>query len=186
MPKEGIALDMPCGNGRVSGQVDRDRLKIVGMDFSPDMLKGFRDTFGFPCVRADIFNPPFGSNRFNVILCIRFFQHQRDIRKVLQSASNMLKPGGAIIFETYLWSLKAFWWVDWVYKGGRVFAHDAKDVKEAASGLPLEVEGQEYCFLLSPFIYRFLPRGMVRFLDQIEKKMPNKWKTVTFWKLKKV
>jgi SAM-dependent methyltransferase len=184
-PNEGLALDVPCGYGRVTARLAAKGLKVFGLDYSPEMLKMFQNETGKNPVRGDIAQLPIKPESLDMVASIRFLHHYQDLEFYLTHLAAVLKNGGSLAFETYRWSPKAFSFVNALSKGGRVYLHNPETVRAVAEKLSLTIEVQKSAFLLSPFIYRFLPKFLVLILDRIEKRISDSFKTVVFWKLVK-
>jgi ubiquinone/menaquinone biosynthesis C-methylase UbiE len=74
----GIALDVPCGGGRMSRLLHSHGFQVTAGDLSPAMLSIARDRtagLGIDVVRADVENLRFPDRGFDVSFCFRLFQH---------------------------------------------------------------------------------------------------------------
>jgi len=78
--REGYALDIPCGTGRLSHLILRNGYRWIGSDISLEMMmesrkktKGFEDSFWN--IRTDAERMPFKDNSVDCILSIRFIYH---------------------------------------------------------------------------------------------------------------
>ncbi len=73
-------LDMPVGYGRFVDDLRRHGGYVVGGDHGEAMLGLCRETFGaeLPLVRLESDALPFADDSFDIVTCIRLFQHLHD------------------------------------------------------------------------------------------------------------
>ncbi len=134
----GAALDLGCGDGRLSALIDADELTLV--DVSDVALQ--RAARRLPAAAAIALTPdaalPLPDNTFDLVLCAETIEHVRDIQLLLSEARRVLRPGGRLALTTP--------------------AHSR------LTGLDVLTRGFEHRFPpLSPHL-RFLTRGSLRAL----------------------
>lgn len=99
----GTALDLAAGSGRNSIALARAGWRVVAVDFSVTGLHtlaqiALRDRLPIATVAADLEQSvPFHANAFEVILNISYLD-----RSLLPQLKSALRPGGAILFDTFL------------------------------------------------------------------------------------
>jgi len=99
----GIALDIAAGTGRNSIALAGAGWQVVAVDFSSPGLRGLaelarRHRLVISPVFADLEETfPFRANTFDVILNVSYLD-----RALVPHLKSALKPGGAILFDTYL------------------------------------------------------------------------------------
>ena len=73
-------LDMPVGYGRFLGDLMRRSDRVIGSDHQLAMLELSRETHGneLPVTCNDCAALPFADDSFDVVTCIRLFQHLHD------------------------------------------------------------------------------------------------------------
>jgi SAM-dependent methyltransferase len=182
LPAFGRALDLGCGTGRLTRALAQ-RGATVGLDGSGAMLARAQANQLTALAQGDAFALPFADASFDVVTALRLVFHFVDAEKLLCEAARMLAPGGAILFDTYLWSPRAWLPLDKVRWGGGVFVHSPRQIEETAQRLGLRVASREFCFLFSPYLYRRLPLLIVHWLARIEAHWPRDLRARVFWKL---
>lgn len=96
----GVALDLGCGDGRLSARLDAGELTIA--DVSDVALQ--RALRRLPAARAVALDPdaplPLPDNSFDLVLCAETIEHVRDVQLLLSEARRVLRPGGSIALTT--------------------------------------------------------------------------------------
>jgi ubiquinone/menaquinone biosynthesis C-methylase UbiE len=119
---EGLALDLPCGCGRLFPLVSEFVGRVVEGDWGLDMLRIARQTQLAPgegvaavpalgYVRATALQMPFGSNRFDLVVSVRLCHHIREHHERLQYLRELLRISRRWVVFTYFdfHSLKNRW-----------------------------------------------------------------------------
>jgi O-antigen biosynthesis protein len=100
LPRVGHALDLGCGDGRLTAAMGADRLTIA--DVSQVALE--RASAAFPEARAVELTPdaplPFDDTSFDLVLCAETLEHVRDVQLLLSEARRVLRPGGTLALTT--------------------------------------------------------------------------------------
>jgi SAM-dependent methyltransferase len=102
--REKRVLDAGCGAGRYAEVLSRWGGNVVAMDLSLAVEACYRnlgDRENVTVVQADIFNPPFEPESFDVIVSIGVLHHTPDPRQAFRSLVGLLKPGGLIGIWVY-------------------------------------------------------------------------------------
>lgn len=183
IPDSGEVLDVPCGIGRLT-TILNNKYHTTGADYSVEMLNVYGHLYN-NSVKADAGNLPFPEKSFDVVVSLRFFIHYGDIRPFLREFKRVIKDDGFIIFERYKWTPLVFNIFQSIL-GGKTFIHKKRKLLQILKEERLELVEQKSCFLFSPFVYARLPFLMVRFLDRIERLLPDAFKVDDYWKIKKV
>ncbi len=105
----GDALDLGCGDGRLTTALDADALTIA--DVSPVALQRASARVG--AARADAgrtapaaveLDPdaplPLPDNAFDLVLCAETVEHVRDVQLLLSECRRVLRPGGRLAVTT--------------------------------------------------------------------------------------
>lgn len=58
--------------------------------------------------QADIRKPPFATGSYDFVVCLGVIQHTPNPEESVRSLWNMVKPGGALIFDHYRWKLRNY------------------------------------------------------------------------------
>jgi ubiquinone/menaquinone biosynthesis C-methylase UbiE len=96
----GAALDLGCGDGRLSALLDAEGLTLadvsdVALDRAARRLPGAR------VVALDPDAPlPLPDNAFDLVLCAETIEHVRDVQLLLSEARRVLRPGGRLAVTT--------------------------------------------------------------------------------------
>ncbi|MCK9920540.1 class I SAM-dependent methyltransferase [Frankia sp. AgPm24] len=96
-PEAKRALDLGCGEGRVSRHLLRAGVDVVGLDISPYLVRKALD--GDPPLRtilADGTDLPFRSGVFDLVVASMSLQDITDAPKAIGEASRVLEPGGVL------------------------------------------------------------------------------------------
>jgi len=100
-------LDLACGYGRNSVECAKSRLKVFGLDLSPELLslaqrKGSENGYKIPFVRGDMRDIPF-YDKFDAVLSLftsfGYFESDVENEKVIRAVARALKVGGLFLFD---------------------------------------------------------------------------------------
>jgi SAM-dependent methyltransferase len=96
----GRALDLGCGDGRLTGELDASELTAA--DVSPVALERARRRL--PEARIVELGPdaalPFDDGSFDLVLCAETIEHVRDVQLLLSEIRRVLRPGGTLALTT--------------------------------------------------------------------------------------
>jgi ubiquinone/menaquinone biosynthesis C-methylase UbiE len=115
LPPKAQVLDLPCGTGRMIGNITKLGLQYTGGDISPHMIEEARkEAVGNPnvvgFVQADLEKLPFADNSFDCIIIWRILHHQADpaVReRILAEAARVTRSWVLVSFH-HLFSATAF------------------------------------------------------------------------------
>ena len=98
------ALDVACGSGKLTAQLARvagDGGRVVGLDFSPEMLEvARRDHPGLEFVEGDALKLPFDDATFDATTMAFGLRNLADPVEGLREMLRVVKPGGrAVVLE---------------------------------------------------------------------------------------
>ncbi len=175
-------LDLACGTGRLTRELAAGA-NIVGTDFSAAMLAHAQENSRAAFVPADAFTLPFAAASFTSVVALRFVFHLPTPATFLQEVKRILMPGGTVVFDTYLWSPRAWLPLDRGRWGSQVYAHAPRQVAQLATDLGYRVSTCQTGFLFSPYLYRLLPLPVVKQFDHLEGRLPARLHARAFWKL---
>ncbi len=182
LPASGRVLDLGCGTGRLTRELAR-RGEPVGLDAASAMLSRARASAEADFVRGDAFSLPFAAESFDAVVALRVAFHFKALSRLLAGMRRVVKPGGALVFDTYLWSPRAWLPLDAAHWGAAVYIHSPEQVQDAARKHGLEIAAETPCFLFSPYLYRRLPLSVVQLLARAEPRLPLRLHARVFWKL---
>ncbi len=92
-------LDVGCGTGQLTAEIAQFGAEVVGIDFSPEMIRTARENF--PQVRfevADAAALPY-SQEFDVVISNAALHWVRDQQGAIASIARALKSGGRLVLE---------------------------------------------------------------------------------------
>jgi len=96
----GPALDLGCGDGRLSAELRAEEL--VAADVSQVALERARARL--PSARTVLVAPdgplPFEDGSFELVLCAETIEHVRDVQLLLSEVRRVLRPGGRLAITT--------------------------------------------------------------------------------------
>jgi tellurite methyltransferase len=98
----GLALDVACGAGRHSLLLARSGFKVIAADYAETALRTLQSAaraehLDIWPLAADLSNFPLPRCRFDTILNVSFLD-----RQLLPRLIEALRPGGALLFDTFL------------------------------------------------------------------------------------
>lgn len=196
--KRGTAIDIPCGEGRHSLLLKSLGFSVLSADISETMLKTTETLAGTETSHIDVFNP--GDirkfkGRFDVVLSSRLFFHYYDQDELFRNLVSLMKSGGVIIFDT-LNKNSIRWFIhrailmfgkfllsESQYNHERSLTFNTpQDVLNLATEFNLKLVEKHGEYLLPTRLYRFIPSFLTFLLCSVERAMPDKIKTLTYWK----
>jgi SAM-dependent methyltransferase len=108
--RAGAALDLGCGDGRLSALLDADELTLadvsdVALARAAARLGDAVSPGGRPrSLRTVALAPdarlPLSDNAFELVLCAETIEHVRDVALLLSEARRVLRPGGRLAIST--------------------------------------------------------------------------------------
>ncbi len=96
----GDALDLGCGDGRLSALLDAGHLTLADVSDVALQLAARR----LPAAQVVALEPdaalPLPDNAFDLVLCTETIEHVRDVQLLLSEARRVLRPGGRLALTT--------------------------------------------------------------------------------------
>lgn len=165
LPAGAVALDLPTGTGRMIPVLRPIVSRIIAADASESMLALARAHAADDYLLADAGALPLPAASADLVVCSRFFFHVADPGRYLAEAARVLRPGGAIIFDVYNWTPKA--WLPGAQQrlGGRMYEHKPAVIARLAQAHGFTVAATTGVFVLPPLVYRHLPLFVVHFAE---------------------
>lgn len=135
-------LDLACGSGRHARWLAARGLSVVAADRDAAALAGLADTAGVRTVCADLENGewPWGEAVFDAVVVTRYLFRPR-----LDRVAALLRPGGVLIYETFMLGNERFGkpsnpdfllrpneLADWARQWGSVVAFEQGEVDRPA------------------------------------------------------
>jgi len=105
----GSALDVGCGDGRLTASLDADTLTIadvsdVALERASARLAAIRGRAGRAAPTVAAIDPdaawPLSDNAFDLVLCAETVEHVRDVQLLLSECRRVLRPGGRLAIST--------------------------------------------------------------------------------------
>ncbi len=98
LPTNGLVLDAGCGPGRDASILLRRGLRVIGVDFSSEMIRLAKSVLGLDARIGDLRDLDFLNDTFDGIWANASLHHlgQADMKPTLVELRRVLKPGGVI------------------------------------------------------------------------------------------
>jgi SAM-dependent methyltransferase len=93
-------LELGCGTGLLLSRVAEVAGRAVGVDLSPKMLERARAR-GLDVQAANVTALPFDDASFDVVYSFKVLAHVPELRRALEEAARVTRPGGKVVIELY-------------------------------------------------------------------------------------
>jgi ubiquinone/menaquinone biosynthesis C-methylase UbiE len=104
LPEAEHALDLGCGDGRLSASLRAGSLSAVDVS-SVAVQRASRRLPDAEVALVGVDEPlPFVDNEFELVLCAEVIEHVRDVQLFLSEVRRVLRPGGGLALTTPAWS----------------------------------------------------------------------------------
>jgi ubiquinone/menaquinone biosynthesis C-methylase UbiE len=104
LPEAEHALDLGCGDGRLSAFLRADSLTAADVS-SVAVRRAAGRLPDAEVALVGVDEPlPFVDNEFELVLCVEVLEHVRDVQLVLSEVRRVLRPGGGLALTTPAWS----------------------------------------------------------------------------------
>ena len=109
--KNKLILEAGSGAGRFTEILLKHGGNVHSFDYSSAVdanaiNNGDKDSLTL--VQADIRNIPFEKNKYDFVICLGVLQHTPNPEESIKSLWNMVKPGGRLIIDHYIFSWRTF------------------------------------------------------------------------------
>jgi ubiquinone/menaquinone biosynthesis C-methylase UbiE len=97
-----VALDVACGPGTLSLPFTSRFARVVGLDFTPEMLKKAHQAAeragrgNLELVRGDAYALPFAEGEFDLAVCGYALHHLLDPERVVRNIAGVVRSGGRV------------------------------------------------------------------------------------------
>ncbi len=182
-----VMLDLPCGTGRFTKFLENTGNKVIGADYSVNMLKTAKKRVKSTLIRCDAFNLPFKENIFDDVLTMRLIFHYNKPNDIIREIKRVLRKDGVFVFDS-LNKYSTRYSIDILLRmlrrkpGSRLWFARPQEVHRILNSLDLEVTAVEYRYVLPTRTYRYFPKVLLNFFDKLEKIWPKSLRVLTYWK----
>ena len=90
-------LDVGCGTGWFSREIERAGGRVVALDIGVKLLEKVGDKCGAARVAGDACGLAFTDNSFDIVVSSECIEHTVDPRQALAEMCRVLKPGGVLV-----------------------------------------------------------------------------------------
>lgn len=101
-------LEVGCGAGRFTELILEGEANLHSVDLSAAVDVN-RENMGVrpnhKIAQANVYSLPFPKNAFDVVICLGVIQHTPSSEKTIQALWEMLKPGGLLVIDHYVWRI---------------------------------------------------------------------------------
>jgi SAM-dependent methyltransferase len=101
-------LEVGCGAGRFTELILEGEANLHSVDLSVAVDVN-RENMGVrsnhKIAQANVYGLPFPKNAFDVVICLGVIQHTPSSEKTIEALWEMLKPGGLLVIDHYVWRI---------------------------------------------------------------------------------
>ena len=138
-------LDLACGSGRHARWLADLGLKVLAADRDEAALSALAELPGVTTLRADLEQGawPWGIACFDAVIVTRYLHRPR-----LDAVASLLRPGGVLIYETFMlgnerfgkpsspdFLLRPYELLDWARTWGQVLAFEQGEIEQPAPAM---------------------------------------------------
>ena len=109
-------MEAGSGAGRFTEVLASTGANVTTFDLSSAIYANQNNNGHHPNVRffqADIFDPPFVFESFDLVICLGVVQHTPDPLRAVESLARFVKPGGRLVVDCYAKNLRSL--LNWKY-----------------------------------------------------------------------
>ncbi len=185
IPRGGLIADVGSGTGRIARALLRVSSQVIAFDTSLPMLNVGVAQGTWPAAQGDAFCLPIASDRCDGATAIRLLFHFHDLLPLLTELRRIVRPGGVLVCDTYVWTPRAVLPLGAARWGAKVWTLRSHEFTTIARATGWRVREMRTCFLFSPFLYGRLPLVAQQLLERLERSIP--WACCRcFWSLEAV
>ena len=179
------ALDLPTGTGRMIPILRKRFDCVLACDLSSVMLEKAK------LKKADYYFLATGSQLMlksqciDFILASRFIFHFSDPSVYLKEMNRVLKENAYLLFDAYNWTPRIWIPGKQAQWGGRVHVHSKREIENLANESGFRVVDSRGIFVITPYLYRYLPFFLVKWIETLGSRLLPGLKTKTYYLLKK-
>ncbi|MCG8417448.1 MAG: bifunctional 2-polyprenyl-6-hydroxyphenol methylase/3-demethylubiquinol 3-O-methyltransferase UbiG [Proteobacteria bacterium] len=112
-PGRATVLDVGCGGGLVTEEMARRGYRMIGIDVSEKSLDVARRHAAGKDITvqyqaASVYELPFSAETFDGIVISDVLEHLHDLPRAVAEVARVLRPGGALVFDTINRTLKSY------------------------------------------------------------------------------
>jgi len=183
-PETARILDAPCGTGKLGHVLTgKPKLTLYGMDISELMVQAAAKTGTYShLLIGDMRSTPFPDECFDIVYVSRFFMLFEDIRPFLKETARVLRPGGLLIFDNIRRSIHNLVHATVGTAEGWNYLRKTCVILRLLHEMGYTVMERRSAFLLSTGIMNRLPPWVFRLLWAMERKVPESWRVMEFYK----
>lgn len=128
-------LDLACGTGRYARLLQEQGARVIGLDFSYEMLARSENQFGR--VQGDMSALPLRQTLAEIIVCGLAVGHVPNLERTLQEMARVLTPHGTLVYSDFHAAGDALGWKRTFRSAKKTFAvqHFARTEQEHARAL---------------------------------------------------
>ncbi|CAN5554795.1 hypothetical protein BH11BAC2_BH11BAC2_22440 [soil metagenome] len=113
-------LEVGCGAGRFTELLVEGLALVHAIDLSVAVEVNKEivgEKFNYQVAQASVYEIPYPAASFDIVFCLGVIQHTPNTEKTIESLWNMVKPGGIMVIDHYIWRIGYYSTLTPLYRG---------------------------------------------------------------------
>lgn len=104
-------LEVGAGAGRFTELLVKGGANVHSIDLSVAVevnKENVGDKPNYAIAQASVYELPFPKQSFDIVMCLGVIQHTPDSEKTIEALWEMVKPGGVLVIDHYIWRINYY------------------------------------------------------------------------------
>ncbi|HWB61921.1 MAG TPA: class I SAM-dependent methyltransferase, partial [Chitinophagales bacterium] len=109
--KEKNILEVGAGAGRFTELLVKGGANVHSVDLSVAVevnKENIGDKPNYTIAQASVYELPFAAGSFDIVVCLGVIQHTPSSEKTIEALWNMVRPGGLLVIDHYIWRINYY------------------------------------------------------------------------------